>query len=334
MNISDIHEYTQHGGVRSLLKRAIECGIRVSALPGATRLTRFDYADKIFFLKGANAPVMRRMGNFTRDKNLTKTLLEAIGVRTPRGIVASSVKDALELIKTQELSFPLILKPTHGSRALGVTWDIRSEKNLREAFAHFQVISKKNDFKKITFLVEEMFIGNEYRVLVLNDKVISCVEKVPATVIGDGESSTQALIDAFNKTRLLGFKIRVDAIVKNTLKAKGLTLKSILPHNYVLRLRNNLNMSDGGRSIDRTAAIHQSFKDLCVKATEITGLTFAGVDVIAKDISTSAKQGSYVILELNPNPYYNMNEKPLVEGKGVDVSLLLLKNIFPSLKKN
>lgn len=42
----------------------------------------------------------------------------------------------------------------------------------------------------------------------------------------------------------------------------------------------------------------------------------------------------YVILEINSNPYYNMNEKPLVEGKGVDISWIFLKKMFPRLKKS
>ena len=92
-------------------------------------------------------------------------------------------------------------------------------------------------------------------------------------------------------------------------------------------------MSDGGRSIDVTASMHRSFKDLCVKSTEVTGLSFAGVDVIAKDLSRPARRDNYVILELNPNPYYNMNEKPLAEGKGTDVSFLLLKQLFPNIRK-
>jgi cyanophycin synthetase len=271
------------------------------------------------------------MGNFTRDKQVTKTVFDEVGIRTPRGIVADSFKSAAAGIKKSRLRYPVILKPTHGSRALGVTWDIRSEKDLAKAFLHFKEIEKKYSLKQKTFLIEEMFIGHEYRVLVLNDKVISCVQKIPATVVGDGKSSIRKLIAVFNKTRLRGFKIRIDAVVEETLRKNGLALDSILPKKRVLRLRNNLNMSDGGRSIDVTGKMHPFFRELCTRATHVAGLSFGGVDVIAEDITTDKK--NYVVLEINPNPYYNMNEKPLVEGRGTDVSFLLLKQIFPSLKK-
>lgn len=332
MNQKSAHGWTKHGGMRSLLKRAIECGIEVETVPGQDRVLKLSHAGEVAFLKGSNAPVMRRMGNFTKDKELTKIILDEIGVRTPRGIVTDSFEKAVQLIRKNKLPFPLILKPTHGSRALGVTWNIRSEIDLRNAFSNFEKIKKEHDLKKNTVLIEEMFIGREHRILVLNGDVISCVEKIPASVVGDGKSPIKKLIREFNRTRLLGFKIRIDSVVEQTLKDGSLTLDSVLADKQVLRLRNNLNMSDGGRSVDVTKTMHPSFRDICIKSTDISGLTFTGIDVIADDISKAAGKDNYVVLELNPNPYYNMNEKPLAEGKGTDVAFLLLKQLFPKLK--
>lgn len=333
MNLKMIKEKTQHGGFRSLLKRALELGVHIHFLPLKKCLTKLEYKGDVIFLNGANAPVMRRMGNFTRDKEVTKIILDDAGIRTPRGIVADSFQSARASMQKNRLRFPVILKPTHGSRALGVTWDIQSEKDLLKAFLHFKEIEKKHSLKHKTFLVEEMFIGDEYRMLVLNDKVISCVQKIPASIVGDGKSNIKKLVHEFNKARLPGFKIKIDAVVEETFKKNNVTLKSILPKKHTLRLRNNLNMSDGGRSIDVTKKMHPFFRELCTRATRIAGLSFGGIDIIAEDITTD-KKGA-VILEINPNPYYNMNEKPLVEGQGVDVSALLLKQIFPriSLKK-
>jgi cyanophycin synthetase len=333
MNQKSAHGWTKHGGMRSLLKRAIECGIEIETVPGQDRVLKLSHAGEVAFLKGSNAPVMRRMGNFTKDKELTKIILDEIGVRTPRGIVTDSFEGATQLIKKNKLPFPLILKPTHGSRALGVTWNIRSENDLRDAFLSFEKTRKEHNFKKNTVLVEEMFIGREHRILVLNGDVISCVEKIPASVVGDGKSPIKKLIREFNRARLLGFKIRIDSVVEQTLKDNNFTLDSVLADKQVLRLRNNLNMSDGGRSVDVTKTTHPSFRDICIKATNISGLTFSGIDVIADDISKAARKDNYVVLELNPNPYFNMNEKPLAEGKGTDVAFLLLKQLFPRLKK-
>lgn len=325
----------KHGGFRSLVKRALESGINVELISRENKITRFQYGQDAFFIRGKNVPAYRRMGEMTKNKVVTKMILEDFDIRTPRGFEATSLNEAKRLIKKNKLSYPVIIKPSAGTRGLGVTWDIHTNSNIEKAITHFELASAQHDFltsKSKTFLVEEMFQGHEYRVLGLDGKVISCVEKIPASITGDGHSSIKKLIHDFNQTRLPGFFIHVDKVARETLKKNKLTLKSILPEGHTLRLRNNLNMSDGGRSIDVTAQLHPVLKKICIKAIHSVGLTFGGVDLMADDISNPKTR--YVILEINSNPYYNMNEKPLVEGKGIDISWLFLKKMFPSLKKS
>lgn len=279
-------------------------------------------------MRKGTIPIDRRMGDMTKNKNLTKRILDETGIKTPKGIVASSFNEAATLIKEDGLSYPLIVKPIDGSLATGVTWNICSKGELKKAVS---ALRRNKSFEKLNkFLVEEMFIGDEFRVLVLNKKFISCVKKVPASVVGDGCSNIGKLIEFFNSKRMKGFEIKIDTIVRNTLKKNKLTLTSILPSGFILKLRNNLNMSDGGRCIDCTDEINKHFKDICEVAAKTLGLTYGGIDFMTKKITD--KNSEYVILEINPNPYYNMHEKPLVEGKGVDISSKILKIIFPNLK--
>lgn len=323
----------KHGGFHSLVKRALELDIDVELISPVNKLIRFSYGKDTFFIRGKNVPAYRRMGEMTKKKVVTKLVLDGSGIRTPRGFEAKTFAEAKRLIQKHDLTYPLIIKPSAGTRGLGVSWNIQTEADIKQAIAHFESEAKKHPFltsKSKTFLVEEMFSGHEYRVLVLDGKVISCVEKIPASIIGDGQSTLQELIHAFNKHRLPGFFIRMDLTARQTLQKNGLTLRSVLPAGETLRLRNNLNMSDGGRSIDVTSKLHPALKKLCVQATESIGLTYGGVDLMAEDITNEKTR--YVILEVNSNPYYNMNEKPLVEGKGVDISFLFLKKMFPSLK--
>lgn len=89
-------------------------------------------------------------------------------------------------------------------------------------------------------------------------------------------------------------------------------------------------MSDGGRSIDYTDKMNNHFKKICSKAIEAIGLDYGGIDLIAEDISQ--KYSPYAIIEINPDPVYVMNEKPLVEGKGIDVSGKIIKLLFQDKK--
>ncbi len=330
MKMEDVNHYTKHGGFRSFIKRALELGVEATVLSdGNVRFIKLLHKGKTVFCYKSNLPIKRNMGNFTKQKTLTKAVLDTVGIRTPRGISAVSYADAVRRIREAKLSYPLIAKPLDGSLGKGVTWGIESERELRSAAQHALLAYGKR--KNISFLVEEMFLGNEYRVLVLDGRVISCVQKIPAGVTGDGSSSIRNLITAFNKTRMKGFEIRLDAVAKTSLKKSGLTLSSVLEKGRFFKFRNNLNMSDGGRSIDMTERMHPALKKIAVKAVESAGLTYGGLDLLSKDISS--EKAPYVILEINPHPFYNMNEKPLVEGKGTDVSYLILKKIFPHLRK-
>ncbi len=330
MPLKDYIKNIKHGGFKSFLKKAVELGVQIEMIEeGGSPILKLHYQGKSIFCYKRNLPIYKRMGNLTKNKEVTKTILTASDIQTPKGITATSLQEALKLVRERKLKYPLICKPVDGSLAKGMTWDIASPQELRVA-----IVYAKNAYgrrPRSRFLVEEMFVANEYRVLVFNGKVLSCVQKISAGITGDGVSSIEELIAHFNSKRLSGFEIKLDKIAKETLKLHSLSLQSILPKNHFFKLRNNLNMSDGGRSIECTKKMHPYFKDICVRAAEAVGLTYGGIDFFAKDITS--KKSEYVILEINPNPFYNMHEKPLVEGKGVDVSSEILRSIFPRLSK-
>lgn len=330
MPLKEYIKNIKHGGFKSFLKKAVELGVKIEIVyEGAgIPILKLEYGDRAIFCYKRNLPIYKRMGNLTTDKEVTKIILDASGIKTPAGITATSLQEALRLVKDEGLRYPLICKPVDGSLAKGVTWDITSPKELRAAITH-----AKNAYGKrprTRFLIEEMFVANEYRVLIFDKKVLSCVQKISAGITGDGKSTVEKLIKKFDIDRQPGFEIKLDAVARETLKSHFLTLKSVLPKGQFFKLRNNLNMSDGGRSVECTGNMHPYFKDICVRAIEAVGLTYGGIDFFAHDISS--QKSDYVIIEINPNPFYNMHEKPLVEGKGVDVSSEILKSIFPKLR--
>lgn len=330
MSLKEYIHNVKHGGFKSFLKKAVELGVEIKMIEKeGSPILKLQHGGEVIFCYKMNLPIYKRMGNLTKNKEVTKIILEASDIQTPRGITATSLQEALRLVQKEKLRYPLICKPVDGSLAKGMTWDIASSQELRTAIAYAKGAYGKRP--RTRFLIEEMFVANEYRVLVFNGKVLSCVQKISAGIVGDGTSSIEKLIINFNAKRLSGFEIRLDKTAKETLKVHGLTLKSVLPKNYFCKLRNNLNMSDGGRSIECTKKMHLHFKDICSRAIEAVGLTYGGIDLFVKDISS--KKSEYVILEVNPNPFYNMHEKPLVEGTGVDVSGEILKSIFPKLRK-
>lgn len=313
----------KHGGAASIYRRAIDLGIKVEPLKNETKIIKMSFGKKTIYSRRSKLPVCKMIGDLTTNKSVTKSLLRSLNIKVPNEIIINKGKYNLTEIKKAKLKFPLIVKPQNGSRAKGVTWDLKDYKGMEKAYNVAQKATRG------PVLVEEMFEGDELRVLVYKGKVLSAVHKIPASIVGDGKMNVGELIKKFNLTRRDGFKIRIDQVVKNTLSEKKYNLKSILKKGYTLKLRNNVNMSDGGRCVNKTKRFNLLYKDVCSKAANALNLQLAGVDIVVKKID---KPGPYVILEVNSNPYTNMHERELVEGKAIDVSGIILVDIFPSLK--
>lgn len=319
-----------HAGFRSLIQKALELGVDVHIYKKHKKLIRFSYKNEVIYTNNYIPALPRNAGNFTVSKEVTKTILDENNIIVPRGITATTFEETLSLLKSNNLSYPLILKPIDGSLAKGITWNINSQKDLRTAIKFVKEQQKSNYLlKRKRFIIEEMFIGDEYRILVLKNRVISCIQKIPATIVGDGVSTIKKLINIQNKTRLPIFSIKLDSVAKATIKNNGFTLTTILPKSQKLVLRNDMLLANGGRTVDCTHLMNNKLKSVCVQATKSLGLTCSGIDLLTTDI---AQETNYVIIEVNSNPVYIINEKPLVEGDGVDVSLLLLQTLFPLLK--
>jgi cyanophycin synthetase len=104
------------------------------------------------------------------DKARTKALLEKFFVPVPRGVVVRSADEAARAL--DELTPPLAVKPLDGNQGRAVTLGLRSADAVREAFERAAVISPR-------VVVEEEFTGTDYRVLVVNGRMVTASESSP-----------------------------------------------------------------------------------------------------------------------------------------------------------
>jgi D-alanine-D-alanine ligase-like ATP-grasp enzyme len=153
-------------------------------------------------------------------------------------------------------------------------------------------------------VIEEFQSGNDYRIVVLDDEVISAYQRIPLNVLGNGKNSIAELLiqkqDAFTR---IGREEEIDTSderIQTVLKRKNLTLNSVLPEGERISLLDNANLSTGGDSQDFTKEIHEDFKQLAVNITKDMGLRFCGVDVITADITKPLEK--YSIIEINGAP--------------------------------
>jgi len=154
-------------------------------------------------------------------------------------------------------------------------------------------------------LVQQQVTGKDYRIVVLDTKIISAYERIPLNVIGDGISSIGKLLKQKQKEFIVSKRdtsIKMnDPRIKDKLKHQNLTMRSILKKGEKIYLLDNANLSTGGESIDVTKKVHPEFKKIAIKLTKDMGLRLCGVDLMIKgDIIEKPK--TYWILEINSAP--------------------------------
>ncbi|WP_175615271.1 ATP-grasp domain-containing protein, partial [Piscibacillus halophilus] len=268
--------------------------------------------------------------NICVNKDLTKKYLDNAKVETPKGYVFSehTTKDDI-IAQSSQLGYPLVLKPTAGSVGRGVFSNIQNENELIFAIDY---VRDKLGLKEV--IVEKYIRGEDYRLYVVDGKVISAFKKIPPNVIGDGESTLLQLIRQKNKMRqkvpsLYNHPIRVDGELKEYIKKYNYKIESVPKKGEVVYLKSKNNVSQGGDPVDMTDKIPYKIKEIAVNATRaIPGLVQCGVDMII-DLE---KESGYVI-ELNSKPGITSHLFPL-EGEPRDVPKEIIDFYFPETKNN
>jgi D-alanine-D-alanine ligase-like ATP-grasp enzyme len=121
--------------------------------------------------------------------------------------IGSNKNTSKAVAYAKNIGFPVIVKPNGASQGKGVVL-AHSEKELRKAL---QTIFT---FDRIA-LVQRRIIGRDYRIVVLDGKIISAYERIPLSVVGDGHSK----INSFRKKTTNSSEM--EEIQKSTLKILG-----------------------------------------------------------------------------------------------------------------
>lgn len=256
----------------------------------------------------------------TDDKYFAKEIMKENGICVPNGVIIN--KDMSEEEKESLISMfyeaPVVVKPRTTNCGVGITVFAApvQPKELKKAIRY---AFKFDD----DILLEEFAQGKEYRFVVIDEKCLSVVHRRSASVVGDGKSSIDTLIENKQKEEwhyLLRKHIKVDEPLKEFLSLQGLSLDYVPPKDERIFLRKNSNVSTGGESVDVTDIMPEQFKKIAEKIAKAFNTKICGVDIIIDDLS----KDSYTMIEINDNPGISINEWPY-EGKGRRIGLDILK---------
>jgi cyanophycin synthetase len=323
-------KYRLGPSTQALVNAAKERGIPVTSLDDDS-LCMFGYGKK---QQRIWATLTGRTSNIATDvachKQLTNRLLADNAIPVPDGTIVSSVEEAQDVFRSFHCS--VVVKPLNGNQGRGVTLNINSAAEVARAY---NMAAQFND----EVLMEEFIPGRQYRLCVVNGKLIAAAERLPAQVTGDGQHTVKELVDRENANGQRGedhekplTKIRIDAIALVTLARQNLADTSIPKVGQIVVIRENANISTGGTAIDVTDQVHPDTVAIVERASRVIDLDVAGVDLVTDDITQPLVPGRGAVIEINAAPGIRMHHYPSA-GKARDVAGAILEYLFPDQEK-
>jgi cyanophycin synthetase len=261
------------------------------------------------------------------DKQWTREFLGRAFLPVPAGGIAHTEEDALRLL--DEIGGPVAVKPLKGNQGRAVSLGLQSPAAVAAAFKDALAVSD-------SVVVEQMFGGRDYRVLVVCGRIVAASEREPAQVIGDGVSTIEQLVERINRDPRRGdshekplTRIRLDACAHALLEEQGLRASDVPAEHRRVLLRRTANLSTGGTARDVTEQVHSDVSVICERAARIIGLDICGIDLIVPDISKPMPREGAGIVEVNAGPGIRMHHHPS-EGPQRDAGAAIVDMLFPS----
>ncbi|MDR3396899.1 MAG: cyanophycin synthetase, partial [Pandoraea sp.] len=260
--------------------------------------------------------------SISRDKDLTKQLLESCGVPVPEGRLVESADDAWEA--AEDIGLPVVVKPYDGNHGRGVFINLTTRDEVTTAFD--VALEEGNGV-----IVERFVTGLEHRLLVVGGRVVAAAMGELASVVGDGKHTVSELIELqINSDPRRGSaedqplnRVRIDSSARLELKRQGFDADSVPPEG-----KNVLIQRIGNVAFDVTDRVHPSVAAHASLAARIVGLDIAGVDLVAEDISRPLAEQRGAIVEVNAGPGLLMHLKP-ADGTPRPVGRAIVDHLFP-----
>jgi len=280
-----------------------------------------------YLFNGSRHPLNSDLANsIADDKYLMKQQLLEANLPIPRGISLSKKEFAAGKLKSKikNLHYPLVAKPRIGMQGTDVLCNIKTIEVLQTYL--------EEKFTTYEFILIEEFHANlqSYRVLILHNKVIGTVLRIPASVIGDGLHSISELIDQTNLERQKNdtlAPILLDEELYCRLAELGIDLAHVPKKEERIILAYTSNASRGGTYKSLGKEICPKNAKLLIKAAKKLNLNLVGIDVQCEDLTIPIEESRGVIIETNTNVSVRIHEQPL-EGDNNMVTMQIMQSLI------
>ncbi len=260
------------------------------------------------------------------NKEETKRMLDNASIPVASGSICVDEEDLEDTIR--KIGYPIVIKPLDGNHGKGASINVTNWEDAKSGLAFAKEYSRR-------VIVEKFITGFDFRVLVIDNKLVAAAKRVPANVIGNGKNTIQELIDITNLDPRRGYghenvltEITVDRDTLDLLGKLNYTLETVPTDGEIVYLKSTANLSTGGTSVDVTDMMHPENIFLCERISRVIGLDICGVDIMAKNLTQPLKETGGCILEVNAAPGFRMHLAPS-EGLPRNVASPVIDMLYP-----
>jgi GNAT-family acetyltransferase (TIGR03103 family) len=276
-----------------LIDEAARRGISIDPVLPAKGLFRLSLGGRSILCRESlseltSAPAM----TICDDKEMTREVLEAAGLRLPRQTHATGgEEDAAFLAACGRV----VVKPARGEQGHGVAVNLSAPAEVAAA------VEEARKWCEVV-LIEEFIEGEDLRVVVINFEVVAAALRRPPEIVGTGTHTVGELIARASRRRESATggesRIPMDAETNRCLEAQGMDLESVPEAGVTVRVRSAANLHTGGTIHDVTANLHPELAEASVAAAHAIGIPVVGLDLIVE----APDSPRYAIIEANERP--------------------------------
>ncbi len=260
------------------------------------------------------------------NKEQTKKMLEQASIPVASGGICVDEEDLEAVIK--KIGYPIVLKPLDGNHGKGASINVKTWEDACQGLEFAKSYSRR-------VIVEKFITGFDFRVLLIDNKLVAAAKREPAHIKGDGKQTIEQLIIETNKDPKRGYghenvltQIDIDRDTTDLLEKLQYTLQTIPNKGEVVYLKSTANLSTGGTSVDVTDLMHPENIFLCERISRVIGLDICGVDIMAENLTQPLKENGGCILEVNAAPGFRMHLAPS-EGLPRNVAAPVIDMLYP-----
>ena len=283
-----------------LLRAASRMDVPVERI--TPRHLQYGWGRRARLLHGNLTDATPSMGvDIARDKSVTNRVLRAARIPVPEQREVRDVDAALAAAET--LGYPVVVKPADLDGGVGAEARLECGARVVRAFRAAAEHSRR-------VLVEKQVEGKEYRLTVLNGRLLWAHERVPAEVTGDGVSALHELIEQENvrRRRLLARDPEALRPIEpaeedmEELATQGIFLDTVPPKGQSVRLQRIPNGLYGGSGEAVMDVVHADNRTLAERVAALLRMDLVALDLLMPDIALSWRQVGGAVTDVNALP--------------------------------